>query len=186
MNKLVTFLTITILLSCSYILWAQKSEHPFFLGIIPSVTMEPYYLKNEMDINIFPIVFQQKICNRVDYRISTILNLGLRQAKNQISHIGFQGSLPIFIIKSKENGDPSKGFYIAPGVGFTRNLIEKHTNIGLWAEPGYSFLFEDHFAITIGVQFGATHFNYDDGTKKWGNHFGIKIVLGQWLSRVKR
>lgn len=181
MKKIVTLLSFTLVMFSSFLLKAQEKEHPFFIGINPSVTMEPYYLKNEMDINIFPIVFQQKIWTIVDYRITTILNLGLRQAKNGISHIGLQGSFPIYIFKQKGPNTPSKGLYIAPGVGFTRNLIEKHTNIGLWAEPGYSFVFEDHFAITVGVQLGATHFNYDTGDKKWGSHFGIKIMIGQWF-----
>ncbi len=182
MKRIVVLLFFTLILFSNLLLKAQEREHPFFLGINPSVTVEPYYLKNEMDINIFPIVFQQKISTRVDYRITTILNLGLRQAKNQISHIGVQGSFPIFILKQKNTNFTSKGLYIAPGVGFTRNLIEKHTNIGLWAEPGYSFVFEDLFALTIGVQFGATHFSYDTRIKKWGSHFGIKIIIGQWFS----
>jgi hypothetical protein len=35
--------------------------------------------------------------------------------------------------------------------------------------------------MTFGLQIGGTYFAYDHGQSKWGNHIGIKIIIGKWL-----
>jgi hypothetical protein len=152
-----------------------------FLGINPSVTIEPFYEKGEFDLNVFPIVYQKTLTKRFDFRISTTLNYGVRKTSKTISHIGGQLALPIYFMKKNELINPSSGFFLAPGVGFTRNTLEKHSNIGVWLEPGYNLQISEKWTISFGIQLGATHFNYDNGIRKWGNHFGIKIFLGRWF-----
>ena len=81
----------------------------------------------------------------------------------------------------KTRVEPSNGFFVAPVLGLTRNRLAGHNNVGLWLEPGYSLLFDSRFAFSFGLQVGATHFTYDDGTTRWGNHFGVKVIFGRWL-----
>jgi hypothetical protein len=177
-NKIIILTVIFVCISAAS--RGQDKCSASFWGINPSITVEPFYNKGELDINIFPLVFQKTITRRVDFRISTIVNYGIRNENSAFSHLGAQVSFPVFIIRKDENTLPSNGFFVAPGFGVTRNLIEEHNNFGLWLEPGYNLLISPKYSISFGAQFGATHFWYDNGTKKWGNHFGVKIIIGRW------
>ncbi|ADR21093.1 hypothetical protein MATR_12770 [Marivirga tractuosa] len=165
---------------CRNPLLAQEEKRFTFIGINPSVTVEPFYEEGEFDINIFPVVYQRSLAKRFDIRLTPLLNLGIRNTGNKISQYGFEAALPIFFKPKENKNDISKGFFVAPILSVTRNRIEQN-NIGLWIEPGYNLLFEDKFAMTFGLQLGGTNFTDDDGETKWGNHFGIKIIIGKWL-----
>ncbi|MEX2596134.1 MAG: hypothetical protein WEC59_04315 [Salibacteraceae bacterium] len=160
---------------------AQESPKNNFFGINPSVTVEPFYNKGELDINIFPIVYQRPLTKRLDLRLTSILNLGIRNIENKISHIGLETGLPIFFKLKEDKNECSKGFFVAPIFSLTRNRIRNHNNLGFWIEPGYNLLFDNNIAMTFGLQLGATYFSYDNGHTNWGNHFGIKIIIGKWI-----
>ena len=161
--------------------YSQHQRTASYIGLNPSITVEPFYAKGELDLNILPLVYQMTMTNRIDFRVSTILNYGVRKTSSEISHFGGQIALPIFLKMKEDLSSPSKGFYCAPGMGITRNRIEDHTNIGFWLEPGYNMMVNDNWSISFGVQLGATHFDYDNGYQKWDKHFGIKIVFGSWI-----
>ncbi len=180
MRKQIILLCI-IILTCSFQLFAQLGKTKNFIGLNPSITVEPYYQKGELDLNIVPIVFQKTLTKRIYIKIASIVNYGIRNSNNTISHIGGQLSFPIFFLKKEDLKTPSQGFFVAIGGGFSRNIMEKHNNYGLWLEPGYNLMISENWSISFGVQLGATHFNYDNGDKKWGNHFGIKIIIGRWI-----
>lgn len=179
-------LKLTLLL-CSFLflgknpLKAQEYKRLNFFGINPSVTVEPFYDKGELDVNIFPLVYQRTLTRRIDMRLTSILNLGIRNNGNNISHFGFETGLPIFFNQKENVLEISKGFYMAPIISLTRNSDDAHNNLGLWMEPGYNLLFENNFAMTFGLQVGSTYFAYDNGPSNWGNHFGIKIIIGRWM-----
>lgn len=158
---------------------AQPTAH--FLGVNPSITVEPDYAKGDFDVNILPFVYQASLSKRVDLRLSTILNFGKRSVKSEISHVGVELAAPVFLVAKEERSRPSKGFFVAPGVGLTRNSMEQHTNFSAWLEPGYHLLVTSQFALSFGLQLGATHFNYRDQADKWDNHFGVKVIAGWWL-----
>jgi hypothetical protein len=180
MKRLVFLLIIFTLFNTVYVL-AQHQRNAYFIGLNPSITVEPFYEKGELDINVFPLVYQQTITNRIDFRVSTILNYGIRKSRDEISHFGGRIAFPVFLKKKDDLSIPSKGIYFAPGIGLTRNRIENHTNFGFWLEPGYNLMITQKWTISFGIQLGATHFDYDNGTKKWDNHFGMTIILGFWL-----
>lgn len=175
------FLITTIILLLSTQVKSQDRKPLHFLGLNPSITVEPFYNKGEFDLNIFPVVYQRTLTERIDFRILSIVNYGVRKSSSTISHIGGQLAFPIYFRKRDEPANVSNGFFAAPGVGFARNLLEKHSNIGFWIEPGYNLKISEKWIISFGVQFGATHFDYDNGVKKWGNHFGVKIFFGRWF-----
>lgn len=169
------------MLVCKTSLFAQEDKKHNFFGLNPSATVEPFYTKGELDLSIFPLVYQRTLTNRLDIRFSSILNLGLRNSGNEISHLGIETGLPVFFMLKETKNEISKGFFIAPIISVTRNRIEEHNNLGLWIEPGYNLLFENNVAMTFGLQLGGTYFDYDNGQTKWGNHFGVKIIIGKWL-----
>lgn len=179
--KRLFLLSIILLILNSFCVLAQHQRTAFYLGLNPSVTVEPFYEKGELDLNIFPLVYQKTITNRIDFRVSTILNYGIRKTTDEISHFGCQIAFPVFLSRKEDLSAPSKGLFCAPGIGLTRNRIEDHTNIGFWLEPGYNLMVSEKWSISFGIQIGATHFDYDNGTQKWGNHYGVKIVFGRWI-----
>ena len=180
LTKQIILLT-TILVLQNTQLFAQEDKKYNFLGINPSVTVEPFYEKGELDVNIFPVVYQRPLTKRFDIRLNSILNLGIRNNGNEISHFGCETGFPIFFKPKETKNEISKGFFVAPIFSLTRNRVEEHNNLGLWIEPGYNLLFDNNFAMTFGLQLGRTYFAYDNGQTNWGNHFGIKIIIGKWL-----
>lgn len=179
LNQILILAAISVIYTNS--LSAQEDKRFNFFGINPSVTVEPFYEKGELDINIFPLVYQRSLTKRFDIRLTSILNLGIRNNGNEISHFGIETGFPIFLKSKETQQDISKGFFVAPILSLTRNRVETHNNLGLWIEPGYNLLFDNKIAMTFGLQLGGTYFAYDDGQTKWGNHFGVKIIIGKWL-----
>lgn len=161
--------------------FGQDDNRLNFFGINPSVTVEPYYESGELDINVFPIVYQRSITNRLDLRLASTVNYGIRNENDNFSHIGLEVGTPIFLKKKEDRAEISKGFFIAPILSMSRNNEANHTNIGTWIEPGYNILFENNFALSIGLQIGGTHFVYDGSANTWGNHFGVIVVFGKWI-----
>ncbi len=160
---------------------AQDYHKSNFIGLNPSITVEPFYEKEELDINILPLVYQRPLTKRFDIRLTSICNFGIRNNGNEISHFGVETALPIFFKIKEEKKESSKGIFVAPILSLTRNRIEEHNNVGLWIEPGYNLLFDNTFAMTFGLQLGGTYFAYDNGQSQWRNHFGVKIIIGKWL-----
>lgn len=175
-----TFLFIALLATCGGRLNAQEAQRYFFIGINPSVTVEPFYEKGEFDVNIFPLVYQRPLTRRLDLRLTSVANLGVRANGAAMSHFGGEAALPVFFRAKDSRKERSSGFFVAPIVSLTRNRVEQHNNLGLWLEPGYNLLFENGFALAFGLQLGGTYFAYDDGQTSWGNHFGINIIFGRW------
>jgi hypothetical protein len=175
LTKQITLLT-TFLVLQNILLLAQEQHRTNFFGLNPSVTVEPFYEKGELDINVLPLVYQRHLTKRFDIRLTSILNLGIRNSRNEISHYGIETALPIYFKAKETKNETSKGFFVAPILSLSRNSIEAHNNLGLWIEPGYNLLFDNHFAMTFGLQLGGTYFSYDTGQTMWGNHFGIKII----------
>ncbi len=175
------YLAILLTLLICNAVYGQREKRLTFLGINPSVTVEPYYNSGELDINVLPIVYQKSITNLFDVRLTSILNYGIRNGNDKLSHVGVEIGTPIFFKKKEDRLELSKGFFIAPILSLTRNNEANHTNIGTWIEPGYNILFENEFALSLGLQIGGTYFINDKSTNTWGNHFGVKIVFGKWI-----
>jgi hypothetical protein len=161
--------------------YGQQPRKRHFIGINPSVTVEPTYESGELDINILPIVYQYSLTNRLDVRLTSILNYGIRQTDNRISHVGAELAFPIFLKQKESETEPSAGFYASPIVSLSRNEVSQQSNLGLWVEPGYHLLFDNQFAMTFGLQLGGTYFLNDQAVNTWGSHVGVKIIFGKWI-----
>ncbi len=161
--------------------FAQEKKSPNFFGINPSITVEPYYKKGELDVNVLPFVWQKPLFLRMDLRLSSILNLGVRETGNVISHYGLEFAGVVFIKRKTEITECPSAWFVAPVVSLTQNQYEDKSNVGLWLEPGYAFLFENKFALSLGLQFGMTAFISHQEELSWGNHFGFKVIFGKWF-----
>ncbi len=161
--------------------FGQDKNRLNFIGISPGITVEPYYNSGEFDINVLPIVYQRSISNRMDLRLASTVNYGIRNGNDKLSHIGLELGAPLFLKKKENSAELSKGFFIAPVLSAARNYEAHHTNIGTWIEPGYNMLFEDRWALSLGLQFGGTYFLNDNSDNEWGNHFGVIVIFGKWF-----
>jgi hypothetical protein len=161
---------------------AQEKSVPLFVGLNPSVTVEPFYAKGEFDVGIFPLVIQRPLGLRWDVRASTILNLGVRNNGNGISHYGLELAFPFFFSAKPDRFTNSNGFYASPILSLTQNRMADHTNTGTWLEAGYFFPVTMKWGISVGLQAGVTHFNYSTEEPDWKSHFGVKAIVGRWFT----
>lgn len=175
-------LFLLLMLNSRFILGQEK--HPVFIGVQPSITKETFYEKEDFDINIVPLVFQTPIGKIIDIRFTTLANYHFGSSEG-FSDIGFQLIAPIYFKKKEKIKMPSHGFYIGPLIGFSRNLLYNHYTTTPAIEPGYLFKTSNRFSLSLGIQLGASHFNYDNEPNKWVSHFGFKINLGFWVNKGK-
>ena len=93
--------------------------------------------------------------------------------------------MPVYLKKKEQTQNISKGFYLAPVVGFGTNLINDHNTLTLALEPGFHFPATKRFSIALGLQLGATYFAYFNQANVWRNHFGFKVNIGLWVNKGK-
>jgi hypothetical protein len=174
-----------LLISALYIFQSTiglcQEKKPVFLGLQPSITQEKFYDDDEFDINILPVTVEFPVSKRADLRFTSILNYHIGGEEEGISDVSFQMLAPIFFIKKEIVNEKSYGFYIAPVGGYGRNLLNDHHTYLLAVEPGYLFKTEKSFTLSLGIQFGGSYFDFDDGQDGWEQHFGVKVNLGFWL-----
>jgi hypothetical protein len=159
-----------------------QTKKPTLIGIQPSITVEPFYEKGELDINIFPLVLEIPIGQRINFRFLPLANYHLGGEKNGFSDIGFYTVLPIFFNRRETTEIKPYGFYIGPVIGLGRNFINDHYTATFALEPGYLFQAKKSFTISIGCQFGASYFVYDSEPDKWIFHWGPKVTFGFWIN----
>ncbi len=174
---------ISILFLMSVQLLSQE-KRPVFIGLQPGITKEQFYEKDEFDINVIPLVFQIPLSQRFDFRFVTIANYHFGSSQG-FSDIGFQSVFPFYFKKKEATKTLSSGFYTGPVLGAGRNLLNDHYNTTLAVEPGYMFKTSKRFSLSLGLQFGASYFIYDNEPNKWRSHFGFKINLGLWVNKGK-
>lgn len=176
MKTIVLILIAIFFWICSF----AQDEKPYFIGIQPGITVEPFYPEGEFDVNIIPVVFLMPLSQRVDFRATLVVNYHLG-GNEQISDVGIQTVWPIYINKKEAITNRSRGMFLGPVIGFGYNFLNKHTTLTAALEPGYFFEANRNFTLSIGIQLGASYFKYDDGKDKWQNHWGPKINLGWWF-----
>lgn len=174
------FLTVILYILIAGNIFGQSNKS-FFIGIQPSITVEPFYEKGEFDVNAFPLIFETSIGSRTNIRLSPIANYHIGGLSNGFSDIGLYAVLPIYFTNRETTGSRSSGFYIGPVLGFGRNLINEHYTTTIAVEPGYLFEAKKSFTICLGMQFGASYFSYDSEPNKWLSHWGPKVTFGFWL-----
>lgn len=176
-------LTLTTLFTLALVtnLFGQ-SKRPIFIGIQPAITVEPFYEEGELDVNVFPLVIENRIGLRTNIRFVPIANYHFGGLENGFSDIGIFVVLPIFFKKAESLTAKTDGFYVGPVLGFGRNLINEHYTTTLAVEPGYMLKAQKRFTAAFGLQLGSSHFSYDSKPNKWVFHWGPKISLGFWIN----
>jgi hypothetical protein len=163
---------------------SRSEERPLFIGVQPMVTIEPFYESGEFDVNVLPAVVGLELSASVDLKIAPIASWQFG-GHGGIRHLGAEINAPYYFRERPEGGS-DKGFFGAPLVAYTRNLMDDGNEVTVGVEVGYTILFEGGTELKIGLQEGATFFFGNPDTEKTVNRFGIKISFGKWLSRQAR
>lgn len=177
------FVIIIIILTALIKTGSAQDKKPIFIGLQPGFTAEPYYDKNEFDINIIPVTIQMPISKRLDIRLITLANYHFGGKENGFSDIGFQFVLPFYLKKKEAPNIIPQGFYLGPVLGIGRNLINDHYTTTLAIEPGYQFPTKKSFSISMGLQLGGSYFTYDNQPNILRSHFGFKVNIGFWVNK---
>lgn len=159
--------------------FAQERK-PIFLGIQPAMTKEKFYDEDEFDINIFPIVFQRGLNERIDLRLISIVNYRFGPEPG-ISDVGIFTLLPYHFKKKEDKFSRSSGIYAGPLLGYVVNDLSLHHTATIGIEAGYLFASKNRFTLSAGVQAGGSYFIYYHTENEWTDHLAIKINLGFWL-----
>lgn len=72
-----------------------QSNTPIFIGIQPNITIEPFYEKGELDIDILPLVLEASIGLRTNLKITPIVNYHIGGQTDGVSNLGVFTVLPI-------------------------------------------------------------------------------------------
>lgn len=184
MNPKQTFFTTILFIVFTGNIFAQSNKS-LFIGIQPSITVEPFYEKGELDVNVFPLIIETPIGLRTNFRLAPIANYHFGGSTKGFSDIGLYTFLAIYFRKREIAASRPCGFYIGPVLGFGRNLINKHYTTTLAVEPGYMFEAKKSFTITLGIQFGSSYFSYDSKPNNWAFHWGPKVTFGFWFDSTK-
>lgn len=174
-------ITILILLISLTKFSYSQTERRTFVGLQPAITVEPFYDEGELDVNVFPFVYECRIGHRINIRFAPIVNYHLGGSKNGFSDLSLFTVMPVFLKKAESLDDKTYGFYMGPVLGFGRNILNNHYTTTLAMEPGYMFEAKKSFSITLGLQLGGSYFHYDEKPNKWVFHWGPKVTFGFWL-----
>ncbi len=178
-----TFVIYLLLFMGSEIVQAQD-KRPVFIGVQPSFTRETFYEDGEFDINIVPIIVQVPVGKRIDIRATSEVNYHFGPSDG-ISDVGVQFVMPVYFKKKENTKSISHGFYAGPVIGLGTNLIDDHNTLTVAIEPGYMFKANKSFTLALGLQLGASYFDYFDQPNAWYSHIGFKINIGFWVNRGK-
>lgn len=177
------FVTLTLLLISNTLIYAQE-KRPIFIGIQPSFTKETFYEEGEFDINIVPLIVQIPLGKLIDIRAVSEVNYHFGTTKG-ISDVGVQFVLPVYFKKKEITKIASHGFYAGPVLGLGTNLLNDHNTLTIAVEPGYMFKANKNFTLALGLQLGASYFDYFNKSNVWYSHLGIKINIGFWVNQGK-
>lgn len=174
-------------LKCGVAFNTAKSIEPVqktatLLGFSPA--FNDYY-PDMLHVNILPFTFQKSLGYRVDIRVAPMIYLGVEDSKG-LNQYGGELSFPIYDKRKDDITLPSRGFYIAPGVGFLTfsevfQRSESGTNLdfSIWLEPGYTWLIAQKYSVNLGVEFGIAP-NEIRGNNSSG-HFKANLIIGKWF-----
>lgn len=180
-NLIFTYVIYLLFFTSSVIAQAQE-KRPVFIGLQPSITKETFYEDDEFDINIVPLIVQVPVGKRIDIRATSEVNYHFGPT-NGISDVGVQFVMPVYLKKKENTKTISHGFYAGPVLGLGTNLIDDHNTLTIAVEPGYFFKASKSFSLALGLQLGASYFDYFDQPNAWYSHFGFKINIGFWVNK---
>lgn len=156
-----------------------------YLGIAPSILVEPYDTINAIEINCMPIVYEFRIGkeNNLSFQLRPVLNYRIYRISSGFSQIG--GSL---VFTKYYPSSYFAKFRLTPLLGvfstYAYNRLDRIQTITLGIEPGIYFNISNKFSTSLNLQPGINLYP-DEKSKNFVNtkngfktHFGIIFHIG--------
>ncbi len=175
-------LIFSLLLACGVSAQEINSKSNY-IGILPSVLIEPYDNIDAVEINILPLVYEYKIGQGIGIQFRPIVNYRFFKIKSGISQTGATVLLNKYFYSLFGHN-----FWLTPQMAifytYTYNQIDKIQTMTLGVEPGVLMKFSDVFSFSLNLQPGINY--YPDAYSKafveskngFKSHFGIIFHFG--------
>lgn len=164
---IVMFITALLLISVPVI-----GQSTYWVGLEPSVVIEPDYEDGEIDLGLLQLVVRGDLKGNLDWRCLLLNNYHVGGVSG-FNDLGIEMAAPYYL----SSNEPGTGWYIAPVVSAVYNLRLEQDKMTTAMEVGNSITISDKVGLNVGLQLGRTRFPGGD----WRSHFGVKVQVGRWL-----
>lgn len=154
-----------------------------YIGVLPSVLIEPYDSIKAVEINVFPFVYEYKFNPELGLQVRPIVNYRFFKNKSGISQTG--GTILLNRYFHSLFGQDS---WLTPQIAvfytYSYNQLDKIQTMTLGVEPGVLMKISNSFTLSLNVQPGINYYpdayskafvNSKNGLK---SHFGIIFHFG--------
>lgn len=156
-----------------------------YVGLIPSVLVEPYDTIDAVEVNFFPFLYEFRTGERNDlgFQVRPILNYRFLENQSGFSQMGVSIVVNKYLLNML---DPN--FWLKPQIAifytYAYNRLDKIQTMTLGIEPGVLMQISNHFSLSLSLQPGINYYpdnfskdfvNADNGFK---GHFGFIFHIG--------
>ena len=185
--KYLKFMIILIfIVLCNEIVKAQNDPlKDNYVGLIPSVLVEPYDTIDAVEVNIFPFLYEFRVGEKNDlgFQIRPILNYRFLKAQSGISQIGGTMVMNKYFLNIFDDD-----FWLKPQLGvyytYAYNRLDKIKTMTLGIEPGAFMKISENYTISVNLQPGINYYpnQYSqelvDSESGFKGHFGLIFHIG--------
>lgn len=182
MNK-VFFVSLFFLIAGGYIFSQNISYSPHYIGILPSVLLEPYDTVDAIEINIIPFVYEYRFSRKIALQARPIVNYRILESNYGISQTGGSLLLNYYFYSFLGNY-----FWLTPQNAllytYAYNQLDTIHTMTLGIEPGCRMKVSDSISVSVNLQGGINY--YPDSFSRafvraahgLKPHFGIIAHIG--------
>lgn len=154
-----------------------------YIGVLPSILVEPYDMIDAVEINILPFVYEYRFNQGFGLQLRPIMNYRIVKMNPGISQTG--GTIMInkylrFLFR--------EDYWLTPQIGIfytdTYNQIDRIRTMTLGLEPGISMRISASFSLNLNLQPGINYYpneyskQFVDTETGFKSHFGVIFHLG--------
>lgn len=179
---------ILLIISCASYTSLIAQNHPLkknYIGILPSILVEPYDTINAIEINTFPLVFEFRLGEQKDLgvQLRPIVNYRFSKISKGISQVGGTILANKYFPNLLTNDSwliPQLGFYYT----YAYNRLDKIQAMTFGIEPGVYMEISDKLSITLNLQPGINYYpdqfsrDFIGVESVFKAHFGIIFHVG--------
>lgn len=180
-----------ILLSTYILIWhgnvsAQNSPlKTNYIGLVPSVLVEPYDTIDAVEVNIFPFLYEFRIGenNDLGLQIRPIFNYRFLKTQSGFSQIGGTLVMNKYFLNVFEDN-----FWLKPQLGvyytYAYNRLDRIQTMTLGIEPGVFMRMSENFSLSVNLQPGINYYpdkisqNFVNSESGFKGHFGLIFHIG--------
>lgn len=177
--------TILVVALSEQVIAQDNGLKDYYIGLIPSVLVEPYDTINAIEVNFFPLLYEFRIGdqNDIGFQVRPILNYRFFDDQSGFSQTG--GSVVVnkyFLNMVDEN------FWLKPQLGiyytYAYNRLDRIQTMTLGIEPGAFMQISNQFSLSLNLQPGLNYYPDEDSQdfvsseSGFKGHFGLIFHIG--------